>query len=254
MKISAIQFQAVMGDIALNVAKHLEFIKVAVAQGADLVLFPELSLIGYEPKLAQSLATETTDSRLDVFQQYSDTHNIIIGVGLPISVKSKVQIGMVWFTPEMSRCSYAKQQLHVDELPFFVAGDVQLILETSAHKLAPAICYESLQLNHADNAATLGANVYLASVAKPVGGMTNAQLHYPVIAKKHNMYVIVSNSVGQCDNFISVGQSAAWSNRGELIMKMDSESEGLLIVDTISGKASIHKYRLTDVDYTLNLT
>ena len=93
MKISAIQFQSATGNIASNLARHLEFIKVAVAQGADLVFFPELSLIGYEPKLAQSLATETTDSRLDVFQQCSDGHNIIIGVGLPISVKSDVQIG-----------------------------------------------------------------------------------------------------------------------------------------------------------------
>jgi predicted amidohydrolase len=241
MKISAIQFQSATGDIASNLAKHLEFIKVAVAQGADLVFFPELSLIGYEPKLAQSLATETNDSRLDVFQQCSDVYNIIIGVGLPISVKSDVQIGMVWFAPKMPRCSYAKQQLHADELPFFVAGDAQLILETSTHKLAPAICYESLQLNHADNAANLGADVYLASVAKPAGGMTKAILHYPVIARKHNMYVIMSDAVGPCDDFISVGQSAAWSNRGELLIKMDSESEGLLIVDTMSGKASVHE-------------
>lgn len=240
MKISAVQLQSVTGDITSNLAKHLEFIKVAVAQSADLVFFPELSLIGYEPKLGQLLATEITDSRLDVLQHYSDILNIIIGVGLPIPVKSKVQIGMVWFTPERPRCSYAKQQLHVDELPFFVAGNVQLILETSTHKLAPAICYESLQLNHANNASNLGANIYLASVAKPVGGMTNAQLHYPAIARKHNMYAIVSNSVGPCDNFISVGQSAAWNNQGELILKMDSESEGLLIVDTISGKAGIN--------------
>jgi DNA (cytosine-5)-methyltransferase 1 len=71
--------------------------------------------------------------------------------------------------------------------------------------------------------------------------LAKAMLHYPVIARKHNMYAIVSDSVGLCDNFISVGQSAVWNNQGELLMKMDSESEGLLIVDTISGKASIHE-------------
>jgi predicted amidohydrolase len=241
MKISAVQLQSFTGNIASNVTKHLEFIKVSVAQGADLVFFPELSLTGYEPQLAQSLATDTTDPRLDVFQLCSDTLNMIVGVGLPISVKSKVQIGMVWFEPKAPRRSYAKQQLHADELPFFVTGNRQLVLESSAHKLAPAICYESLQPNHSDDAANLGVDVYLASVAKPAGGMAKAMLHYPVIARKHNMYVIIANSVGPCDNFISVGQSAVWNNQGELLMKMDSESEGLLLVDTISEKASIHE-------------
>ena len=68
MKIGAVQLQSITGDISSNLTKHLEFIKVAVAQDADLVFFPELSLMGYEPKLARSLATEKTDSRLDVIQ------------------------------------------------------------------------------------------------------------------------------------------------------------------------------------------
>ncbi len=241
MKIGAVQLQPVTGDISSNVTKHLEFIEVAVAQGADLVFFPELSLMGYEPTLARSLATDKTDARLEAFQQCSNAHSVIIGVGLPISVRSNVQIGMVWFTPEKPCCSYAKQQLHADELPFFVAGDRQLVLETSTYKLAPAICYESLQPTHADNAANLGVDIYLASVAKPASGMAKAMLHYPAIARKHNMVVIMSDSIGPCDNFTSVGQSAAWNNRGELLMQMDSDSEGVLMVDTSNWKARIHK-------------
>ena len=241
MKISAVQLQSFTGDIASNITKHLEFIKVAAAQGADLIFFPELSLTGYEPRLAQSLATSITDPRLDIFQQYSDTHNIIIGVGLPISLEFKVQIGMVWFEPKTPRRSYAKQQLHTDELRFFVAGDSQLVLATSAHKLAPAICYESLQPNHADNVASLGVDVYLASVAKPANGMVRAMLHYPSIARKHNMHVIMSDAIGPCDDFISVGQSAAWDKQGELLMQMGSHSEGILMVDTVGGKASVYE-------------
>ncbi|WP_031292527.1 carbon-nitrogen hydrolase family protein [Leptolyngbya sp. Heron Island J] len=240
MKISAVQLQSFTGDIASNIAKHLDFIKVAAAQGADLVFFPELSLTGYEPGLVQALATDITDPRLDIFQQYSDTHNIVIGVGLPIPAASKVQIGMIWFEPKTPRHSYAKQQLHSDELPFFVAGDRQLVLTTSAHKLVPAICYESLQPNHADHAASLGVDVYLASVAKPATGMAKAILHYPAIARQHNMHVIMSDAIGPCDNFTSVGQSAVWNNQGELLMQMDSNSEGILMVDTVSGKANVY--------------
>jgi predicted amidohydrolase len=223
----------------LNLTKHLEFAKLAAAQKADLVFFPELSLTGYEPKLARSYATVIADPRLDVLQRCSDAHHITIGVGLPISIGAEVQIGMVWFAPEAPPCSYAKQQLHGDELPFFVAGNQQLVLETGAHKLAPAICYESLQPDHAAHAAALGADVYLASVAKPARGMAKAMLHYPAIAHQHNMYVVMANAVGVCDDFVSVGQSAVWSDRGELLLQMDRESEGLILLNTTSGKASI---------------
>lgn len=240
MKISAAQFHPVSGDIASNVAKHLEFIELAVTQDADLIFFSELSLTGYEPHLAKSLASDKSNPRLDIFQQRSDVHNIIIGVGLPILTGSQVQIGMSWFTPKAPRQTYAKQQLHTDELSFFVQGDQQLVLRTATHILVPAICYESLQQSHVDNAANLGADVYLASVAKSASGMTKAMLHYPTIARKYSMYVLVANCTGPCDNFVSVGQSAVWNNRGELLVQMDSESEGMVMIDMVSDQASIH--------------
>ena len=132
-------------------------------------------------------------------------------------------------------------QTTCDYPAFFVSGERQLTLETPAHKLAPAICYESLQLNHADHAARLGVDVYLASVAKSAGGMVKAMQHYPFIAHKYGMHVMMSNSLGPCDNFTSVGQSAAWNRRGELLLQMDGESEGVLMVDTIAEKAAIHR-------------
>lgn len=240
MKLSAVQFLPVPGDMTANTGKHLEHIERAVSHGANLVFFPELSLTGYEPRLAKSLAIDPTDSRLDVFQRFSDAHDLVIGVGAPLSVRSQVQIGMVWFEPRAPRLAYAKQHLHSDELPFFIQGSEQLVLEADTHKLAPAICYESLQLSHADSAASMGADVYLASVAKPAGAMAKAMLHYPAIARKHNMYVIMADCVGPSDDVVSVGQSAVWNRSGELLAQMDSESEGMVIVDTISGVASVH--------------
>ena len=243
MRISAVQVQPDTGNIKSNIVKHLTFIDAAVEQGAHLVFFPELSLTGYEPELAQSLAINCMDSRLEVFQHRSDQYNVIIGVGLPLATELGIQIGMVWFFPEAPRRRYAKQQLHADELPYFVAGEKQLVIETPAGKAIPAICYESLQPDHASAAAALKAGIYLASVAKPAGGLAKGMLHYPMIAKRHNMYVVMADSVGPCDNFVSVGQSAAWNDKGDLLAQMDSQSEGLLIVDTVSGKTAIHELR-----------
>jgi N-carbamoylputrescine amidase len=58
LKIAVAQIAAQYGDIAANLEKHLEMIAAARAGGADVVLFPELSLTGYcvgEQSLALAL-------------------------------------------------------------------------------------------------------------------------------------------------------------------------------------------------------
>lgn len=148
---------------------------------------------------------------------------------------------MVWFVPDAPRRVYAKQQLHVDEMSCFVPGSEQIILEVAGWRQAPALCDESLQMNHADGAARLGAEVYLASVAQPAGNLAKAMLHYPAVARRNAMDVIMANCTGPCDDFVSVGQSAVWNSRGERLAHMGSDSEGVVMLDVDSGTASVHE-------------
>lgn len=239
MKICAVQLRLIAGDIAANLLKHIRCVEVAAAHGAELIYFSELSLTAYEPSLAKTLAMTSVDTRLAVFQQLSDAHNLTIGVGLPMKRDEDVQIGMAWFEPKVSLSVYAKQQLHSSELTYFVSGINQLVLTNNEHKIAPAICYESLQSSHADGAAKLGADIYLASVAKSANVLGKAIPHYPLVARQHHMFVMMANSVGVCDNWQSV-QSAAWGRDGALLAQMDSESEGCVMLNTLTNKASIH--------------
>jgi predicted amidohydrolase len=240
MKICAVQLRPIAGDIATNLLKHIRCVEIAAAHGADLIYFPELSLIAYEPSLAKTLAMTSVDTRLAALQQLSDAHSLTIGVGLPLKQDDDVQIGMVWCAPKVSSRVYAKQQLHSDELAYFVGGINQLVITINDHNIVPAICYESLQSSHANSAAKLGADIYLASVAKSANVLSKAMPHYPLVACQHHMFVMMANSVGMCDNWQSVGQSAAWGRDGSLLAQMDSESEGWVMLDTITAKASIH--------------
>jgi predicted amidohydrolase len=52
MKICVAQTKSVKGDVLKNIENHLKFIELALAFSADLIIFPELSLTGYEPELA----------------------------------------------------------------------------------------------------------------------------------------------------------------------------------------------------------
>ena len=232
MKICVAQTRPVKGDIQSNIINHKKLIDTAIVHETDLIVFPELSITGYEPSLASELATDKDDNRFDVFQKISNSKNIIIGVGMPIKTGSGVQIGMIIFQPGKAREVYAKQHLHSDELPYFVNGKEQFYLNNNSHKIALAICYELSVTGHSANAYNHSADVYLASVAKTAEGVGKAAKSLSDIAKKYSMTVLMSNCVGPCDNFQSAGKTAVWNKKGELVGQLNAESEGLLIFDS----------------------
>lgn len=232
MKIGIAQTRPFKGDILANIDKHKMLTELASSLKATAIFFPELSLTSYEPELAKDLATNQDDNRLGDFQQISNDKKITIGLGLPTKTQTGIQISMIIFQPNKPRQTYSKQQLHSDEFPYFVNGDRQIILTVDNKRIAPAICYESLQPNHSDNARDLGAEVYLASVAKPQNGVNMAMTHYPEVAKRNSMPVLMSNCIGYCDNFESVGNSSVWTKEGLLLAQLDGKNEGLLIFDT----------------------
>ena len=232
MKICIAQLKPVKGNIAANIETHKLFIDLALTYKAEAIFFPELSLTGYEPGLAKELATNQYDKRLDIFNEISNGNNIIIGLGLPTEADSKIRISMIIFEPGKPRTSYSKLQLHPDEFSYFECGLEQIIIQANGTFIAPAICYESLQADHADFALKSGANVYLASVAKSAKGVEKAIQYYPELAKQFKIPVLMSNCVGVCDNFLSVGKSAVWTKEGNLAGQLDDNTEGILIFDT----------------------
>lgn len=236
MKIAVAQTRPIKGDISANIKTHRKLIDLAISYKADAIFFPELSITGYEPELAKELVTNQDGKEFDNFQEISNKNKITIGLGMPTKSNSGIKISMIIFQPDTPRQTYSKQQLHSDEFPYFVNGEEQIILTVDNKKIAPAICYESLQTDHSVNAKKLGAEIYVASVAKSQNGIDKAMTHYPAVAKKFSMPVLMSNCVGFCDNFESVGQSSVWTKQGNLAGQLDEKSEGILIFDTETEK------------------
>lgn len=237
MKLCAVQLASLKGDLPGNLQRHLVCIEQAAALGAELVLFPELSLTGYEPSVARQAALPVTSARLDPLQAACDRLGITVAVGLPLPTPDGIRIGMPIFCPEAPRQAYAKQRLHDDELPYFTPGNQALLLEVGEHRVAPAICYESMFLAHAAVARERGADLYLVSVAKTAKGIREGYAHYPEVARELGMPVLMANCVGPADTFIGAGGSAAWDSQGHLLASLDDHSEGLIVLDTRSASA-----------------
>lgn len=232
MKICLAQIQSFKGDIRRNIERHKESIHAAIAQGADTIIFPELSLTGYEPSLAKALATSLDDPLFDEFQRISNTHQISILMGMPLHQHTdNIYIGMPIFQPNQARLSYLKHYLHSDEKPFFSSGKNTFSHIGKNPKIALAICYELSVAEHAEHSCTKGANLYLASVAKTASGVEQASLRLAGIAKQYSIPCMMVNGVGPADNFVNTGGSAVWNEEGEVVARLGEKEEGMLIVD-----------------------
>lgn len=140
MKLAVAQTRPIKGDISANILAHRNFVDLAASQKADAIFFPELSITGYEPQLAKALATHQDDKAFDDFQEMSNKYKIVIGIGMPIKANSGIKISILIFQSKQPRITYSKQQLHDDELPYFVHGEQQIILTVGNKNMAPSIC------------------------------------------------------------------------------------------------------------------
>ncbi len=232
MKICVAQTRSITGDIQRNIESHKKFVALANANGADIIIFPELSLTGYEPALAETLATTQEDRRFDIFQEISDAGPLTIGVGVPTKQATGICISLVLFQPHQPRQTYAKQYLHPDEEEFFVSGQNFTGLIGGQANIALAICYELSIPDHAEQAFQRGAQVYIASVAKFANNIDKATKRLSEIAHTYARPVLMSNCVGHADGDVCVGQTSMWNDRGVLVGQLDDTREGIIIFDT----------------------
>lgn len=232
MRVAIAQTEAIKGTIEKNLENHLKWIKQAIQNKVDMIVFPELSLTGYEPDLAESLATNQDDTRLDEMQSLSDKNRITIGVGLPTRKERNVFVSMVIFQPYKERITYSKQYLYPPEKSIFTAGKNPLVLNLETEVISPAICYEASNKAHYEYASQNNATIYLASVLSSVGGIDTELKKLSDIAKNKNMLTFMANYVGKSGGYECAGKSSVWDTTGKLIGQLDAETEGILIYDT----------------------
>ena len=232
MRVAIAQIEAIKGNVEKNIEIHLKWIKQAIQNNADMLVFPELSVTGYEPDLAENLATNQDDTRLDNIQNLSDRNGIAIGVGLPTKDERDVFVSMIIFQPNKERITYSKQYLYPPEEPIFKAGKNPLVLNFETEVVSPAICYEISNKAHCEFAKRNNATIYIASVLSSINGIDADMKKLSDIAKNNNLVTFMANYVGESGGYKCAGKSSVWDTTGKLIGQLDSETEGILIYDT----------------------
>lgn len=231
MILAAAQTKPKRGDIDSNLEDHYRFIELAAKNNANLIVFPELSITGYERENAVGLTFSKDDSRIDYLKELAAKHNLFIIAGAPIEVENEIFIGEFIITPD-SVSIYTKQFLHKGEDVFFQSSfDYNPMLEIEKQKISFAICADIDNPLHPENASKKETDIYIASIFFSPNGIPNAYRDLQNYAQKHEMNVLMSNFSGESWGSPSAGQSAFWNKKGELIGQMNDSDSGLLLVE-----------------------
>lgn len=230
ISIAAAQSTSIKGEIQKNINHHIQFIELAVSQKVDLIVFPELSLTGYEPQVAKDCAITPDDSRLNPFIDLSCEYQIAIVVGSPVmNDNGKPFIGAIAFEPETSPCVYRKQFLHGGEEKYFSTGNQDVMLTLGNEKIGLAVCADINHPEHAGKAAADGASIYTAGVLISETGYNSDTQFLQQYAGQHTMAVLMANHGGPTGGWISAGKSAIWDDKGNVIIKAESVGNQLVI-------------------------
>ncbi|GHC21755.1 hydrolase [Kushneria pakistanensis] len=231
--IALAQLPVIRGAIADNLAAHLRYIEQAARHGADVVMFPELSLIGYEPDLLTSLAMSSDDDVFDTLSAAAATNNLVVIAGCPlINDGSRPHIGAVLCFPSGERMLYAKQHLHDGEAAYCAPGHADCLFTVNGVRIALAVCADFAHPAHAEAAAARNAQVYLVSALISQSGYDVDVELLAGIARRHQLLVLLSNHISNTGGWQTCGRSGGWNASGERVTGAEG-SDACLVLCTI---------------------
>ncbi|WP_030410493.1 carbon-nitrogen hydrolase family protein [Streptomyces sp. NRRL S-1448] len=231
MKIATAQFTCVPADISANVRQMASLTDEARGQGAELVVFPELALTGYELEAVlarRDLWVQADDPRLDAVRA-SGVASVVNCVapadGAPTGGERPAIETLVFGADGELVTTYRKQHLFEHEQDVFQAGRRDGRFELGGLRFALATCFDNHFSELVSRGADDGCQVHLASSLYGTGGgVEELATVYPGIAKNFNLYVVMANHVGPAGQWTGCGRSALWAPGGALLAQADAET------------------------------
>lgn len=244
--IAVAQTCPVKGNVRANMDEHVLLARRAAEEGAQVVVFPELSLTGYELALAVELAFSEHDSRLTPLLDLTAAHETILVVGAPVRIGAALHIGALILHPARTISLYTKRRLGMfppsaacdscdgsipaSEASVFHVGDRDPLIRFGDSTAAVAVCADIGAPAHAIRAADRGADTYLASmfvIPSDYDGEVSKLTRY---AAQHQMMTALANFGGPSGGLRSAGRSAIWSETGELLIQLGATGSGIAVV------------------------
>jgi predicted amidohydrolase len=217
-------------DVAENIDDHIRLVQEASRCKVDLIVFPELSLTGYDREQAKEKAFTVNDNRIKSLSDASDNYQMTIVAGAPILIESDLYIASYIIQPNTVPLIYIKQNLHNGEVDYYDSrNDYNPTISIKGEVISFAICADIDNPKHVEAVASIGCTTYVSSIFFTTGSIANALEMLSNYARKHCLNIVMSNYGGSCWKLESGGRSAMWANNGNMIQESNNRDECLVI-------------------------
>lgn len=246
LTVALAQINTCLGDVEANLEKHLNLVNTARADGADLLIFPELSLTGYVLQdLASAVAHKPTpdDPIFRELLKASRDLDLVVGF-VDEDQRYRFYIATAYLSGGQVVHVHHKVYLPTyglfDEGRFFAWGDAVQAFDCRFGRVGMLICEDFW---HASPPYLLwldGADLFLFSSASPGRGLRNEpQLESArwvehinrAYASLFTAFIAHTNRVGYEDGLNFWGGSTVFDPNGELLAKGPYHQEALTLAE-----------------------
>jgi NAD+ synthase (glutamine-hydrolysing) len=244
-RIALAQLNSTVGDIAGNAARIAERLADARAQGAALIVTPELALSGYPPEdllLHRGFRRRIDDSLARLAEA---ARGIDLLVGYPEYSDGALFNAAAWIRDGRPIANYRKQWLPnyqvFDEKRYFTPGDTFISVELGGLRIAPVICEDVWHADIGVGARRAGGQLVLAINASPYERRKQAERETMLAARarENGIPFAYLNLVGGQDELVFDGCSFAVDAAGELVHRAPAFEESLTMLElAAAGQAA----------------
>ena len=252
MKFKAViaQIDCQVGAVDKNLAHHLEFIDRTIADKAQLILFPELSITGYTLRdLTWDVAINPHRNKT-IAPLLQKSREISIVVGFVESGSNHGIYNSAMFIEDgeikhIHRKIYPPTYGMFEEGRYFGNGKNVAAFDSKLGRFGMLICEDLWHISLPYLLALDGAENILCLTASPTrlsgeGTQLDNQIvnyeHHRTYTRLLNVYILFSNRVGFEDGVNFWGGSNITSPNGEMISTAKLQEEGLISADIDSNE------------------
>jgi predicted amidohydrolase len=236
MRLAILQMQAKAGDTAANLARIERAAEDAAAQGAHLLVAPELAVTGYGAGVAMTTLAEPADGPIaQRLAALSQRLGIALAVGFAERDGGSVWNSALYIDGDRPPIVYRKAHLYgpYERGLFTPAPPTATLIEHRGISIGMLICYDVEFPETVRRLAQAGASLVIVPTALPVSDHSEliARKMIPVRAFENQVFVAYVNHSGADPLFSFAGLSVIAAPDGSLLAEAGVEGEALLIAD-----------------------
>jgi len=250
-KIAIAQFSPHVGNLDANTQKMIDLANQAKKDKADLIIFPELSTLGYPAEdllIRPSLVKRTKAA----FEKLTEVKDIVMVFGFVNQTEDGQRYNSAAVMKDGEVLGvYNKQVLPnygvFDEKRYFGEGHQHLVFEYLGHKFGVLICEDVWSLATVQQLAKLNIDTALVLNASPyeVGKPQHRIETMAALVKQLNINLVYCNQVGGQDDLIFDGTSFVLNKSGEVALQAPTFQENLAIAEFNAEQLQFSKGTIT---------